>query len=455
MISRSFLRRSFSSKVDYFPNIPSISYEGPSSNNPLSFRSYNANEMILGKPMREWCRFAIAYWHTFSNGGGDPFGGSTLSRSWNINTSKISQVKDACHKADAAFEFFQKLNIDYYCFHDRDLVPEGSSLQESHDMLNDMSEYLKIKQKESGVKLLWGTANLFSHARYMNGAGSNPQVDVFLYAASQLRAAMDVTHALGGENYVFWGGREGYSSLLNTNVKNELDTMAAFFRMAVDYKEHIGATFQLLIEPKPREPTKHQYDYDAMTSLAFLHHYNLQDHFKLNIEPNHTTLAGHAFDHDLTMSSIHGKLGSIDVNMGDPHVGWDTDQFLMDIPDATKLMSIVIAQGGIAPGGLNFDAKLRRESTDIEDLFIAHIGSMDALATGLRNVAALQTSQSIEALLEKRYSSWKTKVGKQILEGSMSLQDCDTLALTQNEPVAESGRQELFEMIFHRNCKKL
>lgn len=439
--------RSFSSK-SFFPSVEKIQYEGPESKNPLAFREYNADEVIFKKPMREWLRFSVCYWHSFCATGLDPFGTGTMTRPWLKSNDPIQQAKD---KADAAFEFFTKLGVDYYTFHDRDIAPEGHSFDESVANLTLMKDYLKAKQEETGVKLLWGTANLFSHPRFMNGGGTNPDLNVFAHAATQIRHAMDVTYELGGENYVFWGGREGFQSILNTNIKQELDQFAQLLKMAVEYRNSIGGKFQFLIEPKPREPTKHQYDYDAMTVYAFLQHYGLEKDFKMNIEPNHTTLAGHEYEHDIIMSAIHGVLGSIDCNTGDTLVGWDTDQFLMDSRKATLVMKTILSQpNGLSPGGLNFDAKVRRESTNLEDMFIAHIGSMDCFAKGLRTAAAMLESGEMEDLVTKRYSSWESAMGKRVLSGQASLQDLEAFAKENGEPTQASGQQELYEMVFNR-----
>lgn len=356
--------------------------------------------------------------------------------------------------------FFTKLGVKYYTFHDRDIVAESHNVENSRLDLVEMTQYLATKQSETGVKLLWGTSNCFSHPRFMNGAGSNPNVLVFAHAAAQIKQAMLATHTLGGQNYVFWGGREGYMSLLNTNLKLELDHMAALFQMAVDYKAEIGATFQLLIEPKPREPTKHQYDYDAMTVIGFLHQYGLESHFKLNIEPNHTTLAGHEYEHDLAIAAQCGMLGSVDCNTGDLLLGWDTDQFNMDEKKAVLVMKIILKMNngnGISPGGLNFDAKVRRESTNIEDLFIAHIASMDTFAKGLRLAAKMIENPDyslLETMLADRYKSWDSEIGKSIEKGTCSFDMLEKFAMENDEPALQSGQQEKFEMVFQRLCSK-
>eukprot|EP00750_Incisomonas_marina_P013298 INCI17283.2.p1 GENE.INCI17283.2~~INCI17283.2.p1 ORF type:complete len:454 (-),score=82.56 INCI17283.2:1112-2473(-) len=379
--------------AEWFPTVKKCEYEGPSSKNPLAFKHYNPNEVILGKKMSEWCRFGVCYWHTFRGSGADPFGFGTLPRPWDDGSNTVENAK---RRVRVAFEFFAKLGVEYYTFHDRDVAPEGKNLAETNAILDEVTDYMLEMQEKTGIKLLWGTANLFAHPRYMNGGGTAPNADCMAYACAQVKKAMEVTLKLGGENFVFWGGREGYQSVLNTDVRRELDHFAIFLQAAVNHKEKIGADFQLLIEPKPREPMKHQYDYDAQTCIGFLKTYNLDKHFKLNIEPNHTTLAGHDYEHDLLMSSLYGFLGSIDANTGDTLLGWDTDQFPMDVKKATLAMLVVLKQEGLAPGGLNFDCKVRRESTDIEDMFISHIGAMDTFARGLRAAAAIiQVRQSL------------------------------------------------------------
>ncbi|MBD3391815.1 MAG: xylose isomerase, partial [Chitinivibrionales bacterium] len=360
--------------ADLIPRVKKVKYEGPKSRNPMAFKHYNPNQKVLGKPMKEHLRFAVAYWHTFRGTGADPFGAQTLVRPWDDGTDSIANAEK---RMRVCFEFLQKLGVEYYCFHDRDIAPEGKTLAESHRNLDKVVKVAKKLQRDTGLKLLWGTANLFSNPRYMCGASTNPDPHVFAYAAAQVKKAMEVTKELGGKNYVFWGGREGYQTFLNTNMKRELDHMAQFLKMAVQHKKRIGFRGTLLIEPKPKEPTKHQYDFDAATVISFLRAYKLDKEFKLNIENNHATLAAHDFEHDLQVASSAGMLGSIDANAGDLLLGWDTDQFLMDVKSATLAMAIVLKQGGIKPGGLNFDAKVRRESIDVEDLFLAHVGSMD------------------------------------------------------------------------------
>lgn len=399
--------------------------------------------------MEDWCRFAVCYWHTFRGTGADPFGGQTLHRPFD---DMSNTVENALRRADAAFEFFTKLGVPYYTFHDADVSPAGASLAESNKNLDRVADHLEAKQKETGVKLLWGTANLFSHARYTQGASTNPDAHVFAYAGAQVKKAMEVTHRLGGENYVFWGGREGFQSILNTNVRRELDHMARFLHMAVEHKKALGAKYQLLIEPKPREPTKHQYDYDAQTVYGFLKHYGLEAHYKVNIEPNHTTLAGHAHEHDLMMSSKYGYLGSIDANTGDENSGWDTDQFPMDVKKALLTMWIVIEQGGLQPGGLNFDAKVRRESTDLEDHFIGHIGAMDTFARGLKGAAKLKEEGVLDKMLKERYASFDSGIGAKIETGSVSFKDLEEYVHKAGEPKRISGKQELWEVLINRYC---
>jgi xylose isomerase len=379
--------------------------------NPLAFKHYNPKEVVHGRTMEDWCRFSVCYWHTFRGLGADPFGGQTLFRPWDDGTNSVD---NALRRVDAAFEFFTKLGVPYYTWHDVDVSPQEDTLAGSNKNFDKVADYLEKKQKETGVKLLWGTANLFSHWRFAQGASTSPDAHVFAYASAQVKKAMEVTHRLGGENYVFWGGREGYQSILNTNVRRELDHLARFLHMAVEHKKSIGATYQLLIEPKPREPTKHQYDYDAQTVIGFLKHYGLDAHYKLNIEPNHTTLAGHSYEHDLLVSSKYGMLGSVDSNTGDELLGWDTDQFPMDVKKALLTMLIAIEQGGFQPGGLNFDCKVRRESTDLEDMFIGHVGAMDTFARGLKGAAKLKADGHMDKWLKERYSSFDSGIGAKI-----------------------------------------
>ena len=432
----------------YFPEIErKIVFEGKGSVNPLSYKFYDKNQMVLGKSMEEHLRFAVAYWHTFKSDGSDPFGNGTRQQPWNQVADPIARAKATC---DAAFEFFTKLDVSYYCFHDRDIAPEGETFSQSCKNLEEIVEYAAGLQKSTGIKLLWGTANLFSNARYAHGAGTNPDFHVFAYGAAQVKHAMAATKELGGENYVFWGGREGYETLLNTDMKHEQDQMAAFFHMAVDYAKEIGFTGQFLIEPKPKEPMKHQYDFDAATVLNFLQRYDLEDYFKINVEANHATLAGHTFEHDLSVASSAGKLGSIDVNRGDPLLGWDTDQFPTDIYANAYAMMIVLAQGGIGSGGLNFDAKLRRGSTDLVDLFHAHIGGMDAFARGLLIAAQIKEEGLLSEFVAKRYESWTGAEAQQVLAGSATFADLESFVVEQGEPSLKSGRQEYLENIINK-----
>lgn len=436
---------------DFFPDIPSkIEYKGPDSTDPLSYRHYNPDEVIAGKTMKEWLRFSVCFWHTFVGGGGqDPFGEQTLGRPWEAGLTGIDLAK---RRIDVAFELLTKLGVEFYTFHDFDVAPEGSTWEESEKNLEIITDYLLEKQKATGVQLLWATQNLFTNKRYMNGGMTNPNVHTFCYAAGQIKSVMDINHKLGGQNHVFWGGREGYQSMLNTDFKKECDHMAAMYKMAIAYKEKKGYTAQFLIEPKPREPTKHQYDYDAQTSIAFLKTYGLDEHFKLNIEPNHTTLAGHEAAHDVWVSSVYGKLGSIDSNTGDTLLGWDTDNFPMDVAQSTSIMGVVLKQGGLGSGGLNFDCKVRRESVDPIDLFIAHIGAMDTYALGLRKAVKMQEEGKLDAMLTERYSTWATEdIGKKIEAGEATLEECAEYAKAKGEPPMISAKQELYEMIRNRH----
>lgn len=427
----------------YFPEVTGpIPFEGRSSKNPIAFKWYDKDKIVLGKSMADHFRFAVAYWHTFKNQGGDPFGSPTMYRGWNSFNDPLDQAKAVC---DAAFEFFTKLSVPYYCFHDRDLAPEADDFATSCKNLEILVEHAAQLQKATGIKLLWGTANLFSHPRYAHGAATNPDFHVFNYAAAQVKHAIAATEKLGGENYVFWGGREGYETLLNTRLKQEQEQLAAFFHMCVDYAKEIGFTGQFLIEPKPKEPTKHQYDYDASTVLSFLQRYDLIDYFKLNIEANHATLAGHTFEHELAVAGSAGKLGSIDINRGDPLLGWDTDQFPTDIYSATFAMLEILDAGGLGSGGLNFDAKVRRGSVDAIDLFHGHIGGMDAFARGLLIAAAIVEDGFLTQFKEQRYLSWQNADAKNVLAGSSSLEACETFLKTAGEPVLQSGHQEYLE----------
>ena len=433
---------------EHFPDVPTIPFEGPQTDNPLAFRHYNAEEQVEGLAMKDHFRFAVAYWHTFRGTGQDPFGAPTMLRPWEASADSVNNAK---RRAEAAFEFISKLGAPYYCFHDRDIAPEGDTLKETNANLDAVVETLERLQKETGVRLLWGTANLFSNPRFMHGAATSCNAETFAYAAAQVKKALEATLRLGGENYVFWGGREGYATLLNTDMKRELDHLGAFFHMAVDYAKKIGFTGQFLIEPKPMEPTKHQYDFDAAACIAFLKTYGLDEHFKLNIETNHATLAGHTMGHELETAAMHGLLGSIDANRGDTLLGWDTDQFPTDIYLTTEVMLIVLKHGRLAPGGFNFDAKVRRESFEPIDLFHAHVGAMDAFARGLKIAAAIRADGALDEMLTARYSSWDSGLGAQIEAGELGFEQLETLMLEKGEPAAnESGRQELFENIVNR-----
>jgi xylose isomerase len=434
--------------AEFFPEIKKIKYEGSDSRNLLSFKEYNPDEKIMGKTMKEHLRFAVAFWHTFRGGGVDVFGTiPTMDRPWDKGNDEVDA---ALNRMNANFEFLQKLGVEFYCFHDRDISPEGKNLKETNSMFDVVVKHAKKLQNDTGLKLLWGTSNCFSNPRFMCGASTNPDAAVFAFAAAQVKKAMEVTLELGGQNYVFWGGREGYQSLLNTDMKRELDHMAKFLQMAVDYKKKIGFKGVLLIEPKPKEPTKHQYDFDSATVLGFLRNYNLIDEFKINVECNHATLAGHTFEHELQTASNAGRLGSIDANVGDPLLGWDTDQFNIDIKDATLAMLVVLKQNGIAPGGLNFDAKVRRESVDLEDLFIAHIASMDTFAKGLRNAAKIIQDGEYDGLIKQRYSSYDSGIGAKIESGVTNFTELEDWIMKNDGPQLKSGKQEKFEAIINR-----
>jgi xylose isomerase len=431
----------------FFPEVTGpIAFEGRTSRNPLAFKWYDAKQKVRGKTMAEHFRFAVAYWHTFKGSGADMFGPGAWVRQWNTG----SPMEVAENTLRANFEFCQKLGAPYYCFHDRDIAPEGATFAESCKNLEAIVAQAKVLQKDTGIKLLWGTANLFSNARYTHGAGTNPNTHVFAYAAAQLKHAMEATHELGGANYVFWGGREGYETLLNTRYGQEQEQFAAFLQLAVDHKKKIGFKGQFLIEPKPHEPTKHQYDFDTATVLGFLRAHGLYDYFKINIEANHATLAGHTFEHELTVAAAENKLGSIDANTGDLLLGWDTDQFPSNIYSTTTAMMVVLQQkGGIGSGGFNFDAKCRRGSNDTMDLFYAHVGGMDAFARGLLVADKVLSDEAFNQVVEGRYASWKSPLGKKILSGKASLDSLEQYVLKAGEPVLASGRQELLEVHFN------
>jgi xylose isomerase len=432
---------------DYFPTIGKIAFEGLGSKNPLAFKVYNGDEMVAGKSMREHLRFSVAYWHTMKGSGADPFGGPSLIRPWDTAADPVEAAEDTMR---AAFEFVSKLGVDYWCFHDRDISPEGDSLQESNRRLDRIVALAKQLQADSGIKLLWNTSNMFSHRRFANGAATNPDAAVYAYAGAQVKKMLEVGLELGAENYVFWGGREGYDTLLNTDMKRELDHLARFLQMAVDYADSIGFKPQYLIEPKPKEPTKHQYDFDAATVVGFLKEHDLDGRFKLNIEANHATLAGHTFEHDLAVASMHGMLGSVDANQGDPQLGWDTDEFPADLYSATQAMLVVLGQGGVGSGGLNFDAKVRRTSTDLDDLFISHIGAMDVFAHGLKTAAKLIEDDALGGLLKARYASFDSGIGARIEAGEADLAELEAYALEHGEPTARSGKKELLENIVNQ-----
>lgn len=433
---------------EYFPFIKEpIAYEGKESNNYLAFKYYDANRIVAGKTMAEHLRFATAYWHTFCGTGGDPFGPGTKVFPWDLNSNPLQAAKD---KVDAAFEFMTKLGTPFYCFHDIDIAPEGNSQSEFEKHLQTIVAIAKQKQAESGVKLLWGTANLFSHPRYMNGASTNPDFAVVAHAGLQVKNAIDATIELGGEGYVFWGGREGYMSLLNTNTKREIDHLAQFLTISRDYARSQGFKGKFYIEPKPCEPSKHQYDYDSQTVIGFLRNYGLDKDFQINAEVNHATLAGHTFAHELQMAADAGMLGSIDANRGDYQNGWDTDQFPIDLFELTEAMLVILEAGGFTTGGINFDAKTRRNSTDLEDIFIAHIAGMDAFARALLIADSILEKSEYRKLRTKRYSSFDGGDGAAFEAGKLTLSDLKNIALRDGEPAQISGKQELFEMIINQ-----
>ncbi|MBU3027266.1 xylose isomerase [Zobellia galactanivorans] len=432
---------------EYFKGIGDIKFEGKESDNPLAFKYYNPDQVVAGKTMREHFKFAIAYWHTFCGQGSDPFGPGTQNFPWDASTDAVQAAKD---KADAAFEFISKIGFDYFCFHDFDLIQEGPTFAESEKRLATVTDYIKEKKAASGIKLLWGTANCFSNPRYMNGAATNPDFDVVARAGGQVKLALDATIALDGENYVFWGGREGYMSLLNTNMGRELDHMAQFLTMARDYARKQGFKGTFFIEPKPMEPTKHQYDFDTATAIGFLREYGLEKDFKINIEVNHATLAQHTFQHEMEVAAKAGMLGSLDANRGDYQNGWDTDQFPNNILETTEAMLVFLQAGGLQGGGVNFDAKIRRNSTDLEDIFLAHIGGADTFARALITADKIITSSDYTKLREKRYSSFDSGKGKDFEAGKLSLENLYELAQENGELELKSGKQELFENIINQ-----
>ncbi|MEI2739439.1 MAG: xylose isomerase [Chitinophagaceae bacterium] len=432
---------------EYFKGIGKIEFEGVQSDNPLAFHWYDEDKIIAGKTMKEHLRFACAYWHSFCGSGADPFGEPTHLFPWNEKTDAIERAKD---KADAAFEFITKLGLPYYCFHDVDAVDYTNDINENDKRLQVITAYLTEKQKITGVKLLWGTANLFSNRRYMNGASTNPDFHVLAHGAAQVKAALDATIALGGENYVFWGGREGYMSLLNTNMKREKEHFARFLHTAKDYARKNGFKGQFFIEPKPCEPSKHQYDYDSETVIGFLRQYDLLNDFSLNIEVNHATLAGHTFAHELQVAADAGMLGSIDANRGDYQNGWDTDQFPNDVYELTEAMLVILEAGGFKGGGINFDAKVRRNSTDPEDLFYAHIGGMDTFARALITADNILQNSDYKIVRAQRYSSFDSGMGKDFEDGTLSLEDLRNYAIDHGEPAVKSGKQEYLENLINR-----
>ena len=432
---------------EFFKGIGKIPFEGKGSDNPFAFKYYDENKMVGGKTMKEHFRFAIAYWHTFTGVGGDPFGAPTQDFPWLSSTDPIQQAKD---KMDAAFEFITKIGAPYYCFHDFDLIAEGGTLAESEKRLQTITDYAQEKMATSGVKLLWGTANCFSNPRYMNGAATNPDFDVVAFAGAQVKNALDATIKLNGENYVFWGGREGYMSLLNTDMGREQDHMARFLHMAKDYARKQGFKGTFFIEPKPMEPSKHQYDFDAATVLGFLTKYDLLDDFKLNIEVNHATLAQHTFEHELQVAADNNLLGSIDANRGDYQNGWDTDQFPVDVYELTQAMLVILQAGGFQGGGINFDAKIRRNSTDLEDIFFAHIGGMDAFSRALLAANDILENSNYISMRRDRYASFDSGSGKAFEDGKLSLEDLHAHAVSNPNIKKRSGKQELFENIINQ-----
>jgi xylose isomerase len=435
------------SKTEFFTGINVIKYEGRESDNPLAFKWYDENRLVAGKTMKEHLRFATAYWHTFTGTGGDPFGPGTKQFAWDRQGDILGRAKD---KMDAAFEFFTKLGTPYYCFHDIDLVDEGNSLAEYESNLSAIVDYAKEHQTASGIKLLWGTANVFSNPRYMNGASTNPDFQVLAHAGTQVLNAIDATIALGGENYVFWGGREGYMTLLNTDMKREQEHMARFLTMARDYARQQGFTGKFFIEPKPAEPTKHQYDFDAATVIGFLKEHGLEKDFQLNLEVNHATLAGHTFQHELQVAADAGMLGSMDANRGDYQNGWDTDQFPNNLNEITESMLIILEHGGITQGGINFDAKTRRNSTDLEDIFVAHIAGMDTFARALVTADAILEKSAYKKFRQERYASFDAGDGAAFEKGQLTLEDLRRIAHASGEPAQRSGKQEWLESIINQ-----
>lgn len=435
-----------------FPEVGGrIPFEGPESKNPLAFKHYNPDEIVDGKPMKDHLRFSVVYWHTFRNPLADPFGPGTAIRPWDDGSDSI---ENAQRRVRAAFEFIEKLGAPFYCFHDRDVAPEGKSLRETNDNLDQVVKVLKEEQERTGIHLLWGTASLFANPRYVHGAATSCNADVFAFAAAQVKKAMEMTHELGGLGYTFWGGREGYSTLLNTDLKRERDNLGRFLHMAVEYKKEIGFTGQFYIEPKPMEPTTHQYDSDAEACLNFLREYDLLEHFKLNLETNHATLAGHTIYHEMEVAGAAGALGSVDANTGDTLIGWDTDQFPTDIYMTTRMMLALLKFGGFTTGGLNFDAKVRRESFEPIDLFYAHIGGMDAFARGLKIAASIRADGRLDDFVRDRYSSWNSGIGRRIEEGQATFGELEAYILEKGEAAPSgSGRQELLENLLNEHIR--
>jgi xylose isomerase len=427
---------------EYFPNVKKIDYIGRTDGESLGFSYYDPDKLIGGKPMKDILRFAVAYWHTFCYEGKDMFGDAFFERSWNRYADPFDR---SVAKVDAAFEFMTKLGVSYFCAHDRDIAPELDTLKQTNDLLDRVIPFVKQKIKETGIRYLWGTANLFNSPRFIHGAATSPSADVFAYAVGQVKKALELTKELEGAGYVFWGGREGYETLLNTDMKREFDHLATFYRLVLDYAKTIGFSGTFMIEPKPKEPTKHQYDFDVANALAFLNHYGLSDSFKFNIEANHATLAGHTFQHELRYARIHGKLGSIDANMGDLLLGWDTDHFPTNLYDTAFAMYEILLNGGIAPGGLNFDAHVRRGSYEKKDLFLAHIAAMDAYAIGLEIADKLVKDGVIEDRIKQRYQSYDSGIGKAIESGNISIEELEVTVLNKNINLPESGRQEWLE----------
>jgi xylose isomerase len=427
---------------EYFPNVPKVKFEGRDSKNLFAFKYYNPDEVVGDKTMKEHLRYTLSYWHTLTGGGSDPFGAATMLRPWDDTETSMDMAKQ---RLEASFELMNKLDIEYFAFHDRDIAPEGKTLAESNAILDEIVDYCEELMKKYDKKLLWGTANLFSNPRFVHGASTSCNADIFAFSAAQIKKAMEITKRLGGKNYVFWGGREGYETLLNTDMKLEQDNLARLLKMSVDYAKEIGFEGQFLIEPKPKEPTKHQYDFDVATVIGFLKNYGLDKDFKVNIEANHATLAQHTFQHEVHLARINGILGSLDVNQGDPMLGWDTDQFPTNIYDAVLVMYEVLKNGGIQPGGLNFDAKVRRASFEPEDLFLAYIAGMDTFAKGLQIAQKLLDGEELETFVKERYSSYTEGIGAQIVEGSIGFKELEAYALENTEIVNKSGRQEMLE----------